>query len=176
MSCIIFLYSWNQTANLGSIGRQHIHFNYCQRRSLLRRKSKHRLQAVNFNSYSSQRMLRKQRNKNNCPTERTAYIPMHNSEASALVRNATAIIWPIVRNLASTFFMVSQWDFMPTSIDCKSSKLLLDSSCLLVDNYFSPTIRQLGIVKINWWRLGQIVWYLDKPNLFWFLLSFDARA
>lgn len=110
-------------------------------------------------------MLRKQRNKNNRATEGTAYIPMHNSEASALVRNAIAIIWPIVRNLASTFFIVSQGDFMPTSIDCESSKLPLDSSCLLVDNYFSPTIRQFGIVKLNWCMLGHTVWYRDKPRL-----------
>lgn len=110
-------------------------------------------------------MLRNQRNKNNHPTQRAAHISMHNSEAFALVRNAIAIIWPIVRNLASTFFIVSQWDFMPTSIDCESSKLLLDSSCLLVDNYFSPTIRQFGVVNINWCRLGETVWYLGKRHL-----------
>lgn len=88
--------------------------------------------------------------------------------------NARAIIWPIVRNLASTFFIVSQWDFTPTSIDCESSKLLLDSSCLLVDNYFSPIMRQFGIVKINWCRLGQTVWYLDKPHLSWALIWWQS--
>lgn len=110
-------------------------------------------------------MLRNKRNKNKCPTWRAAYISMPNSEASALVRNAIAIIWPIVRNLASTFFIVSQWDFMPTSIDCESSKLLLDSSCLFVDNYFSPTIGRFRIVKINWCGLGQTVWHRGKPHL-----------
>ena len=72
---------------------------------------------------------------------------MHNSEAPALVRNAMAITWPIVRNLASTFFIVPQWDFMATSIDCESSKFLLDFSYLLDDNYLSPTIRQFRMWK-----------------------------
>ena len=37
---------------------------------------------------------------------------------------------------------------MATSIDCGSSKLLLDFSYLLDDNYFSPTIRQFRIVSV----------------------------
>jgi hypothetical protein len=86
-------------------------------------------------------MCKKTENKNIGPTKRTAYISMDNSDAPTFVRNAMAVTRPIVRNLAGTFFTVFQWDFMPTGIDCESSELLLDSTLILVDDYFSPTIR-----------------------------------
>lgn len=66
---------------------------------------------------------------------------MHNLKAPTFVRNAMAVSRPIVRNLAGTFFTVFQWDFMPTGIDCKSSELLLGSTLLLFDDYFSSTMR-----------------------------------